>query len=47
MLEPKIETNKREQMLEGETPKAPASGSDEEITRKMEELGYLDYGLDI
>lgn len=47
MLDPKTAANEREQVFEEEFPKAPASGSYEEITRKMEELGYLDCGLDI
>jgi hypothetical protein len=47
MPDPKFEANEGEQVLEKESSKAPGSGSYEEITRKMEELGYLDYGLDI
>jgi hypothetical protein len=35
------------EVLERELAKAPVSVSDQEVTRKMEELGYLDYGRDI
>ena len=35
------------EVLERELAKAPAIVSDQEVTRKMEELGYLDYGRDI
>jgi len=47
MLEPKTESKDRQHDLETEPSRAPASASDAEIERKMEELGYLDYGLDI
>jgi hypothetical protein len=36
-----------EQVTESEVGGAPGAESDGEIVRKMEELGYLDYGLDI
>jgi hypothetical protein len=35
------------QLIERELAKDEASSSDAEITRKMEELGYLDFGRDI
>jgi hypothetical protein len=35
------------EVLERELAKAPAGVSDQEVTRKMEELGYLDFGRDI
>jgi hypothetical protein len=35
------------EVIERELAKAPVSVSDQEVTRKMEELGYLDYGRDI
>ena len=35
------------EVLEQELAKAPAGVSDQEVTRKMEELGYLDFGRDI
>ncbi|HEY7389728.1 MAG TPA: hypothetical protein VH640_14525 [Bryobacteraceae bacterium] len=35
------------QLIERELVKEQASSSDAEITRKMEELGYLDFGRDI
>ncbi len=35
------------EVLERELAKEPASVSDQEVTRKMEELGYLDFGRDI
>jgi hypothetical protein len=35
------------EVLERELVKAPADVSDQEVTRKMEELGYLDFGRDI
>jgi hypothetical protein len=47
MVGPKNQANECDQVPERESPRSPESGSKEEITRKMEELGYLDYGLDI
>jgi hypothetical protein len=35
------------EVLERELAKAPESVSDQDVTRKMEQLGYLDYGRDI
>ena len=35
------------EVLERELAKAPEGVSDQEVTRKMEELGYLDFGRDI
>ncbi len=35
------------ELLEREVAQAPAIVSDQEVTRKMEELGYLDFGRDI
>jgi hypothetical protein len=35
------------EVLERELAKAPTGVSDQEVTRKMEELGYLDFGRDI
>ena len=35
------------EVLEREVAKAPGGVSDQEVTRKMEELGYLDFGRDI
>ena len=36
-----------ERIIEREVGGAPADQSEGEVVRKMEELGYLDYGLDI
>ncbi len=36
-----------ETAIEPEAAVAPTDQSDAEIVQKMEELGYLDYGLDI
>jgi hypothetical protein len=35
------------QLIERELAKEQSSSSDAEITQKMEELGYLDFGRDI
>jgi hypothetical protein len=35
------------QLIERELAKDQSSSSDAEITQKMEELGYLDFGRDI
>jgi hypothetical protein len=35
------------QLIEQELAKEQSSSSDAEITQKMEELGYLDFGRDI
>jgi hypothetical protein len=35
------------QLIEQEVAKEQGSSSDAEITQKMEELGYLDFGRDI
>jgi hypothetical protein len=35
------------ELIERELAKDQSSSSDAEITRKMEELGYLDFGRDI
>jgi hypothetical protein len=47
MSDPKLDIKDGEPVLDEESGRAPGCGSYEEITRKMEELGYLDYGLDI
>jgi hypothetical protein len=47
MQDPKMDVKDPEPVLDEASRKSPGSGSDEEITRKMEELGYLDCGLDI
>jgi hypothetical protein len=36
-----------EQAIEREVGAGQATGFDADVVRKMEELGYLDYGLDI
>jgi hypothetical protein len=47
MSDPKMDMKDGELIQDEESKRVPGCGSYEEITRKMEELGYLDYGLDI